>query len=305
MPENVFSQVNQALRGLVEDIALGRIGLPDIQRPFVWQNAKVRDLFDSMYKGYPVGYLLFWQNGQTSNPRAIGTDEKQITPDLVIVDGQQRLTSLYAVMKGLPVVRGNFRSERIRIAFDPLMGSFEVASAAIDRDRAFIPNISILWSENADLFEIVGNYLNGLRSIREVSRDEERAVQSAIVRLQGLTDFPFTVLQLSSSISEEDVADVFVRINSQGKTLKQADFILTLMSVFWDEGRTNLEDFSRLCTLPPVDGPSPYNHFIQPSPDQMLRVGVGLGFRRARVQACKASTRVFDSEGQGSRDRGV
>ena len=117
MPENAFNQVNYALQGLVEEIALGKIGLPDIQRQFVWPNAKVRDLFDSMYKGYPVGYLLFWQNGQTSSPRSIGTDQKQVTPNLVIVDGQQRLTSLYAVIKGLPVVRSNFRSERIRIAF--------------------------------------------------------------------------------------------------------------------------------------------------------------------------------------------
>ena len=284
MAGNVYVQVNFSLGTLVQQIALGSIGLPDIQRPFVWPNVKVRDLFDSMYRGYPVGYLLLWQNGQSSNPRGIGTDTKQVTPNLVIVDGQQRLTSLYAVFKGVPVVRSNFQPERIRIAFDPLKGSFEVTSAAIERDKAFIPDISVLWSDDADLFRIVNSYLEGLRSVREVTGEEVQRVQAAMVRLQQLSSFPFTALQLDPDISEEAVAEVFVRINSQGKTLNQADFILTLMSVFWDEGRTDLETFSRLSMVPSANGPSPYNHFIQPSPDQLLRVSVGLGFKRGRLQ---------------------
>jgi uncharacterized protein with ParB-like and HNH nuclease domain len=98
MSETVFTKVDYDLNSLVNYIALGEIGLPDIQRPFVWNNAKVRDLFDSMYKGYPVGYLLFWQNAFAESSRTIGTDTKQKPPRLVIVDGQQRLTSLYAVI---------------------------------------------------------------------------------------------------------------------------------------------------------------------------------------------------------------
>ena len=301
---NVYVQVNFSLGTLVQQIALGSIGLPDIQRPFVWPNVKVRDLFDSMYRGYPVGYLLLWQNGQSSNPRGIGTDTKQVTPNLVIVDGQQRLTSLYAVFKGVPVVRSNFQPERIRIAFDPLKGSFEVTSAAIERDKAFIPDISVLWSDDADLFRIVNSYLEGLRSVREVTGEEVQKVQAAMVRLQQLSSFPFTALQLDPDISEEAVAEVFVRINSQGKTLNQADFILTLMSVFWDEGRTDLETFSRLSMVPSANGPSPYNHFIQPSPDQLLRVSVGLGFKRGRLQHVYSILRGKDLDsGEFSEDR--
>ena len=304
MAGNVYVQVNFNLGTLVQQIAFGSIGLPDIQRPFVWPNVKVRDLFDSMYRGYPVGYLLFWQNGQASNPRAIGTDAKQVTPSLVIVDGQQRLTSLYAVFKGVPVVRSNFQPERIRIAFNPLAGSFEVTSASIERDKAFIPDISVLWRDDADLFQIVNRYLEGLRSVREVTGEEVQTVQTAIVRLQQLSGFPFTALQLDPDISEEAVAEVFVRINSQGKTLNQADFILTLMSVFWDEGRTDLERFSRLSMAPSANGPSPYNHFIQPSPDQLLRVSVGLGFKRGRLQHVYSILRGKDLEsGAFSEDR--
>ena len=108
----MFTKVDYDLGALIKFIGLGEIGLPDIRRPFVWKNAKVRDLFDSMYKGYPVGYLLFWQNGLAADTRTIGADTKQKPPRLVIVDGQQRLTSLYAVVKGIPVVRQNYRRRR-------------------------------------------------------------------------------------------------------------------------------------------------------------------------------------------------
>ncbi len=278
-----FTQVTFPLETLINNIASGQIGLPDIQRPFVWSNVKVRDLFDSMYKGYPVGYLLFWQNGLIPDHKTIGSDPKQLSPSLVIVDGQQRLTSLYAVIKGSPVVRSNYRSEHIRIGFNPIEEVFEVTSAAIERDRSFIPGISRLWSEESDLFQVVADYINGLRSVREVSNDEVKRIQTSIVKLQGLLKFPFTALQLAADITEEAVADIFVRINSQGKTLNQADFILTLMSVFWDKGRMILECFCRESRTPSTGKPSPFNYFIEPSPDQLLRVGVGIAFKRARL----------------------
>ena len=105
MSETLFKQVNYTLGSLIEFIRLGQIGLPDLQRPFVWKDAKVRDLYDSMYSGYPVGYLLFWQNALPDAIRTIGTEHKQKTPSLLIVDGQQRLTSLFAVATGHKVVR--------------------------------------------------------------------------------------------------------------------------------------------------------------------------------------------------------
>jgi uncharacterized protein with ParB-like and HNH nuclease domain len=89
----------------MDNIEIGEIGLPDIQRPFVWKNVKVRQLFDSMYRGYPIGYLLFWKTSASHGVRAIGSNNKQLSPSLVIVDGQQRLTSLYAVIKNIPVLR--------------------------------------------------------------------------------------------------------------------------------------------------------------------------------------------------------
>ncbi len=306
MSETVFKQVNYTLSSLVDSIEIGNIGLPDIQRPFVWKNAKVRDLFDSMYRGYPVGYLLFWQNALSEGVRTIGLEKKQKTPDLLIVDGQQRLTSLYAVVKRIPVTRANYQKELIKIAFNPLQEKFEVFDAAIERDKSYLSDISLLWSADTDMFEVVDNYLSELKNSREVTSEEEKKIKKGISKLQNLLSFPFTALELSPEIGEEDVADVFVRINSKGTPLNQSDFILTLMSVFWDEGRSQLEQFCRDARLPSTKGPSPFNYFIKPDPDQLLRVCVGLGFKRARLQYVYSLLRGKDLDtGQFSDDRRV
>lgn len=303
MSEQVFNKVDYTLGTLMDSIQMGTIGLPDIQRPFVWKNAKVRNLFDSMYRGFPVGYFLFWENGIDGGNKSIGTDGKQKTPNLLIVDGQQRLTSLYAVIRGVPVVREDYQSEMIEIAFNPLLEKFEVVDAAIRRDPAFIPNISTIWSNNTDLFELMEGYLEALGQTRDVSGDDKRKIRKAFSKLQNLLSFPFTTLALSASIDEEQVAEVFVRINSEGKKLNQADFILTLMSVFWDQGRAQLEDFCRQARTP-SKGPSSFNYFIEPDPDQLLRVSVGLGFRRARLQYVYSILRGKDLEtGQFSAER--
>ena len=296
MSKTVFNKVDYDLGSLMKAIGLGEIGLPDIQRPFVWKNAKVRDLFDSMYKGYPVGYFLFWQNALATDTHAIGTDSKQKPPKLVVVDGQQRLTSLYAVVRGIPVIRKNFESERIQIAFNPREEIFDVVDAAILRDKAFLPDISVLWSDKTDVFEIVAKYLEGLGSTREVTAEEKTKIQKSIIDLQNLLSFPFTALELAADIDEEAVSDVFVRINSKGTPLNQADFILTLMSVFWDEGRASLETFCRDSRIPSKGQASPFNHFIEPSPDQMLRVGVSVAFKRAVLKYVYSILRGKDLE---------
>ncbi len=296
MASTLFKQVGYSLGTLISYLEMGDIGLPDIQRPFVWKNIKVRDLFDSMYNGYPVGYLLFWENAFGDEVRQIGTDSKQKSPRLLVVDGQQRLTSLYAVIKGVPVVRQDYSRERIEIAFNPISGRFEVADAAIRRDRAYLPDVSMLWNDGGDYFELVSDYLAKVRAAREVSEQEESKIKRSIEKLKGLLSYPFTALELSSQVDEEQVSEVFVRINSKGTPLNQADFILTLMSVFWDEGRAELEEFCRTSRQPTKGHTSPFNHFIQPDPDQLLRVAIGLGFKRARLRYVYSILRGKDLE---------
>lgn len=280
----LFKDVKYNLNSLIQNIDLGTIGLPDIQRPFVWKDTKVRDLFDSLYKGYPVGYFLFWENANIDGVKGIGTAVKQKFANLLIVDGQQRLTSLYAVLKGQEVIRENYEKTKIIIAFNPLENKFEVPDAAIKRNPRYYQNISDLWQPNINIFKVIMDFVANLKNHIVVSDELEMKIQEAFMRLKNLENYPFSVLELSQEIDEEQVADVFVRINSEGKTLNQADFILTLMSVFWDEGRTNLENFCRDARLPSTTFATPFNYLIVPKPEQMLRASVGLAFRRARLQ---------------------
>jgi hypothetical protein len=145
MSVTLFKDTTYNLTNLIDNIKRGEIALPDIQRPFVWPASKVRDLFDSMYKGFPVGYLLFWYTGAEVGTRQIGTDTKETVPRLLIVDGQQRLTSLFAVLTGTPILAKDYSHTRIRIAFRAADARFEVTDAAIERDPEFIPDITNVW----------------------------------------------------------------------------------------------------------------------------------------------------------------
>lgn len=294
-----FKRVDYDLSGLLHYLDVGDIGLPDIQRPFVWSNAKVRDLFDSMYRGFPVGYLLFWENAQVNGAKQIGIGDKPHTvPSRLIVDGQQRLTSLYAVFRGKKVLDKDYRERKIEIAFRPRDGSFAVADAAIRKDHEWIPDISELWVSGKSSYQMVKTFLKTVEEKAPISDEDEERVSLNLDRLFDLQKYPFTALEIAASVDEEQVADIFVRINSEGVKLNQADFILTLLSVFWDEGRADLERFSRESRQPPAPGapPSPFNHFIEPDPDQLLRVAVALGFERGRLKSVYQVLRGKDLE---------
>jgi len=256
MAVTLFKDTTYNLIGLIENIRRGEIALPDIQRPFVWSPARVRDLFDSMYRGFPVGYLLFWETGAEAGARQIGTEQKAAAPRMLIVDGQQRLTALFAVMTGAAVVRKDFTEGRIRIAFCPAEKRFEVADAAIEKDPEFIADITEVWRGYR---ETTRRYIARLSEHRgqAVSDEEEERLETAIDRLRDIQHFPFKAVELDVTTDEEQVAQVFVRINSQGVALNQADFILTLMSVFWEVGRRKFEAFSRAATTPSKGEPSP------------------------------------------------
>ena len=282
MSNTIFTKVDYTVESLIKDVEKGEISLPDIQRPFVWNNKKIRDLLDSMYKGYPVGYLLFWKN--ESGDRQIGVEEKQKSPKLLIVDGQQRLTSLYAIIKGKEIVKENYDMARIYIAFNPIEERFEVTDAAIRKDNRYIPDISEIWNSDSSVYNFVRSYISNLETFYNINEEERNKIETAIPNLHNLIKFPFVALELDADIAVEDVSDIFVRINSKGTTLNQSDFILTLMSVFWDEGRKELEQFCSSARTPSKKSISPYNHFIEPDPSQLLRVNTCVGFKRARLR---------------------
>lgn len=294
-----FKRVDYDLSNLLHYIELGDIGLPDIQRPFVWSNAKVRDLFDSMYRGFPVGYLLFWENALVDGAKQIGaTDKPHKAPNRLIVDGQQRLTSLFAVFKGQKVLDADYRERMIEVAFNPKTCKFEVADAAIRRDPEWIANISEMWSSKRSSRKIINGYIDQASKKAPLTEEDEEQIAHNLDRLFDLQKYPFTALEIASSVDEEQVADIFVRINSEGVKLNQADFILTLLSVFWDEGRAELENFCRAARKAPSQGApaSPFNHFLDPDPDQLLRVSVALGFGRGRLKSIYQVLRGKDAD---------
>lgn len=292
----IFTTTSMPVSALIENIDLGSIGLPELQRPFVWPNVNVRNLFDSLYRGYPAGFLLFWETGADAGLKGIGTKNQDAVPKLAIVDGQQRLTSLYAVIKGAEVLRANFKKERIQIAFNPLSERFDVSDAAIQKDKAYIPDISAIWHPGTKLLPFARAFIAQLSASRDLSDDEVGRIEDAISKLHNLPSFQFVALQLSASVDAETIAEVFVRINGQGKKLNQSDFIMTLMSVFWDEGRAELEEFAAKATQPSLSEASAFNHFIKPAPDQLLRATVGISLKRARLENVYSALRGRDAK---------
>ncbi len=284
MTPTLYRDTGYTLRHIVEEIEHGNIALPDIQRPFVWSSTKARDLFDSLYRGYPVGTLMFWETGADVSTRQVGGGDNDKVAKLLVVDGQQRLTSLYAVLTGRPVLTKSFDEKWIRIAFCPRDETFQVANAATKRDPEFIPDITALWDEGYR--PTVRKFLAGLAKGRDVelTEEEEDRLEDRIDRVYDLQNFRFQVIELNAAAGEEQVAEIFVRINSEGMKLNQADFILTLMSVYWEKGRLQLEQFCRDAVDPTVSGPSPKNAFIDPSADQLVRAVIGVAFRRGSLR---------------------
>ena len=284
MPPTLYRDTGYSLTHLIEDIKHGNIALPDIQRPFVWSATKVRDLFDSMYRGYPVGTLMLWETGAEIGTKQVGGGDGTKVAKLLIVDGQQRLTSLYAVLTGKAVLTKTFEAKNIRIAFRPSDETFEVTDAAILKDPEFVSDITALWGPSYK--STVRAFFNRLGEAHgyELDDTDQDLLEERVDRVRDLRDFRFQVIELGASADEEQVAEIFVRINSEGVKLNQADFILTLMSVHWEKGRRALEAFARDAVDPKLAGPSSKNPFIDPSPDQLLRAGVGLAFRRGRLQ---------------------
>lgn len=291
MSEHLFKYIPFTVSQLTGAITSGALALPDIQRPFVWPQTKVRDLLDSMYRGFPVGQVMFWQTGADPGVRQIGFDERSVVPYHLIVDGQQRLTSLYAVTTGKPVVREDFTQTVIKVAFNPFSEQFAIPDATTARQVEWLLDITALFRA---FLPTVESYVARLRDHRGVTEDERQHLFAVFDRVKDLSAYQFSVVELDASADEEQVAEVFVRINSEGVVLNQADFILTLMSVHWEKGRKQLEDFARAAKTPTLSQASPFNWYIHPQPAQMLRVTAALALRRAVLKHVYTALRGRD-----------
>ena len=277
----------------MSDIEREVIALPDLQRPFVWEDTKVRDLLDSLFVGFPVGTLVFWHTSNDKDARALGAERPGLRATTLVIDGQQRLTSLYAVMRGVEVVGKDGRTRKITIAFRPRDGRFEVADAAIRNDPEFLPNVTELWNGTRPKPQIRRDLINALRDKgRAVDEKYEDAVERNLDRAHAISDYRFPTVDIRKTATtqdeeatEEDVAEIFVRINNQGTRLGQADFVLTLLSVFHGELRDRIEERARAMSQGTVVGIDT---------QQLLRAVCGVAFGRARMSAVYRYLRGVD-----------
>nr|VDG62502.1 Uncharacterized conserved protein [Streptococcus thermophilus]VDG64675.1 Uncharacterized conserved protein [Streptococcus thermophilus] len=307
----IFKTISWQVEQLVSGVQQGSISLPDLQRPFVWPATKVRDLFDSMYKGYPVGALMFWDVPEEGATRKISSGNG-VKAQHQIIDGQQRLTSLFAAIKGVEVQDENYRRRRITISFNPFTERFEVRSVAIAKSPEWIDDIAKVWHHD---FDFDDDFIDPLEEAgREFDKEQKRHLRRVVQRLQAIESYSFDVVHIQDDVEKRLVADIFVRINSEGVSLKSYDYILTWLSVFWPKGRDKIEEFAHFSRITPQRASeikreqvnwTPWNPFWKIDTGYIVRAMVAFGQNRAKLldaysnlQAKNRTTGQVDPEKQ-------
>jgi hypothetical protein len=221
----------------------GEIAIPEIQRPFVWEATKVRNLLDSLYQGYPVGYLIAWRN-----PTVNLKDGSTSAGKRILIDGQQRVTALMAALLGVEVLTDDYESVQIRIAFNPQEEKFEVANPAIRKNAAWIPDVAKVFAPGASLFQLVADYCN------TNSGCSQDAIFKVIERLRGIINNHVGIIELAEDLDIETVTEIFIRVNSAGSPLSQADFAMSKIAVNTTHGgntlRKAIDYFCHLAVAP-------------------------------------------------------
>jgi len=209
--------VNQHLiETILAYVNSGEIAIPEIQRPFVWDATKVRDLMDSLYQGYPIGYLIAWRNPNVKLKDGLTSEGKK-----VLIDGQQRVTALTAAILGKYVVNQDYRKVKIKIAFHPQDERFEVSNPAIQKDVKWISDISPLINGSQGLIKSVREYCTA-----NPDADQDK-VEVTLTNLMQITRKQIGLIELASDLDIETVTEIFIRINSKGVVLSQADFAMS------------------------------------------------------------------------------
>jgi hypothetical protein len=209
-----YSVNQQLIETLLAWVNSGEIAIPEIQRPFVWDSSKVRDLMDSLYQGYPIGYVIAWKNPNVRLKDGSLSDGKKI-----LIDGQQRVTALTAAILGQYVINKTYQRVKIKIAFHPIDERFEVLNPAILKDKTWLPDIS--QAINGDLFEIADNYFELNPEV------DKKQVRNAFSNLMNIPKKQIGIIELAAELDIETVTEIFIRINSKGVVLSQADFAMS------------------------------------------------------------------------------
>ena len=199
-----------SIGSLAERVRDGGLELPEIQRSFVWNRPQVRDLLDSLYRGFPVGTLLFWRAGDLDYSRDIESEAASSTqdrsPDFVL-DGQQRLTALSRVIYDEdPDIRFNIETEQ-----------FEVANAAIKRDPQWIPVTDVFQRGAVDV-----------ATERDLITGED--AKELLRRLSHLEHIKDITVPVHIGFDYDEVTEIFVRVNSKGTRLRQSELAIARLA---------------------------------------------------------------------------
>ena len=228
----------------------GEIAIPEIQRPFVWDSSKVRDLMDSLYQGYPIGYIIAWRN-----PNVRLKDGSMSEGKKILIDGQQRVTALTAAILGQYVINKTYERVKIKIAFNPITEKFEVQNPAILKDKTWLHDIAEAINGKTDLFEVADNYF-------ELNPDvDKKHVRNSFSNLINIPKKQIGLIELSHDLDIETVTEIFIRINSKGVVLSQADFAMSKIASNSDykgnELRKAIDYFCHLAIAPEF-----YKHIV-------------------------------------------
>ena len=213
-----YSVTPHPIETLLTWVKSGEIAIPEIQRPFVWEATKVRNLLDSLYQGYPVGYLIAWRNPTVKLKDGTSSAGKRI-----LIDGQQRVTALMAALLGREVLTKDYETVRIRIAFHPQEEKFEVANPAIRKDVAWIEDVAEVFAPDAEPDRADGD----LRRRRTPTRIASACRQGACRSSRKIINNHVGVIELAEDLDIETVTEIFIRVNSAGAELSQADFAMS------------------------------------------------------------------------------
>lgn len=293
-----YSVTPHPIETLLTWVKTGEIAIPEIQRPFVWEATKVRNLLDSLYQGFPVGYLIVWRN-----PNVKLKDGTLSIGKRILIDGQQRITALMAALLGREVLNKEYETVRIRIAFNPMEEKFEVSNPAIQKNPAWISDIADLFAPTAKLLQITRAYVAANPGV------DEDEIFDTLDTLCKITNNNVGMIELSDDLDIETVTEIFIRVNSAGTELSQADFAMSKIAANETYGgnhlRKAIDYFCHLAVAPefygriqkgdPVFAASDFfqkmtwlkdtnDDIYDPSYTDMLRVAFTSEFARGRLQ---------------------
>lgn len=307
-----YSVTPHPIETLLTWVKSGEIAIPEIQRPFVWEPTKVRNLLDSLYFGYPIGYLITWRN-----PTIRLKDGSYSAGKRILIDGQQRVTALMAALLGKQVLTKDYETVRIRISFNPIEEKFEVANPAIQKNSAWIYDISTVFHPDASITELTDNY-----SIINPEADR-RIVSRILEKLRKIVNNLVGIIDLAEDLDIVTVTEIFIRVNSAGAELSQADFAMSKIAANETFGghdlRKAIDYFCHLAVAPDFynkikEGDQAFASSIylqkmawlkdtnddiyDPSYTDMLRVAFTSEFRRGKLQDLVAllSGRNFETK---------